>query len=164
MPSAMAPPAPRSAGHLPRRCAGRVNDYHAQGHHPGRCRMNEFRSAEALGTRAALARASQCLAAFPRRLPRPDDPQSFRLLDRRLHRLEIGWRVPQRLEANDAVCTAAVALTRSGGQLVAQRLTTCALQQVVSYLGYSGHQINVVVAAARDPIRSAPGKLAKNRR
>jgi hypothetical protein len=31
------------------------------------------------------------------------------------------------------------------------RLPTWALQQDGSYLGYSGHQINVVVTAARDP-------------
>ena len=31
------------------------------------------------------------------------------------------------------------------------RLPTWALQQVGSYLGYTGHQINVVVTAARDP-------------
>src|SRR5713101_5468063 len=30
-------------------------------------------------------------------------------------------------------------------------LPTCALQQVGSYLGYTGHQIDVVVTAARDP-------------
>jgi hypothetical protein len=30
------------------------------------------------------------------------------------------------------------------------RLPTCAVQQVCSYLGYGGHQINVVVTAARD--------------
>jgi hypothetical protein len=30
-------------------------------------------------------------------------------------------------------------------------LPTCAVQQVGSYLGYSGHQINVVVTAASDP-------------
>jgi hypothetical protein len=33
------------------------------------------------------------------------------------------------------------------------RLPTWALQQVGSYLGYTGHQINVVVTAARDPKR-----------
>jgi hypothetical protein len=31
------------------------------------------------------------------------------------------------------------------------RLRTWALQQVGSYLGYAGHQIDVVVTAARDP-------------
>ena len=31
------------------------------------------------------------------------------------------------------------------------RLPTCALQQVGSYLGYAGYQIDVVVTAARDP-------------
>jgi hypothetical protein len=31
------------------------------------------------------------------------------------------------------------------------RLPTCAVQQVGSWLGYSGHQINVVVAAAHGP-------------
>jgi hypothetical protein len=34
------------------------------------------------------------------------------------------------------------------------RLTTCALQQVISYLGYSGHQINVMNTAARDLMRN----------
>jgi hypothetical protein len=34
------------------------------------------------------------------------------------------------------------------------RLTTCTLQQVVSYLGYTGHQTNVVVTAAHDPTAS----------
>jgi hypothetical protein len=34
-------------------------------------------------------------------------------------------------------------------------LPTCALQQVGSYLGYTGHQINVVVTAARDPKQTA---------
>jgi hypothetical protein len=32
-------------------------------------------------------------------------------------------------------------------------LRTCALQQVGSYLGYTGYQIDVVVMAARDPKR-----------
>jgi hypothetical protein len=33
-------------------------------------------------------------------------------------------------------------------------LPTCALRRVGSYLRYTGHQINVVVAPARDPMRS----------
>jgi hypothetical protein len=37
-------------------------------------------------------------------------------------------------------------------------LPTCALQQVGSFLGYTGHQINVVVTAARDP--KLPFKIA----
>jgi hypothetical protein len=38
-------------------------------------------------------------------------------------------------------------------------LTTCALQQVFSFLGYSGHQINVVVTAANDPKRKSGGSM-----
>jgi hypothetical protein len=48
--------------------------------------------------------------------------------------------------------------SRPSGDIVAvhesgsgPQLTTCALQQVVGFLGYTGHQIYVVVTAARDP-------------
>ncbi len=44
------------------------------------------------------------------------------------------------------------------------RLPTCALQQVGSYLGYTGHQINVVVTAARDPERTSAVALSLNKR
>jgi len=40
-------------------------------------------------------------------------------------------------------------------------LTTGALQQVGSYLGYTGHQISVVVAADRDPNPKSDGPASR---
>jgi len=37
--------------------------------------------------------------------------------------------------------------------VVAQGCPICALQQVVGYLGYSGHDTGIVAEAARDPFR-----------
>jgi len=46
-------------------------------------------------------------------------------------------------------CHAAVHMSPYG-----PTLPTWALQQVVGYLGYTGHQIDVVVTAARDPLQT----------
>jgi hypothetical protein len=42
----------------------------------------------------------------------------------------------------------------SGHQRAGPRLPTWALQQVGSYLGYTGRDVNVVAKAALDPIRT----------